>query len=256
MTHICVGNLTIIGSDNGLSPERPQANIWTNAGILLTGNLGTNFSEILIKIQTLSFKKLYLKISSGKWRPCCLGLSVIINRDHSAYVLSQREISYIVMTSFIGRANTQYNPIINKQQNVISFNFMITGYMCSRLNLLSFRIIFDILIFKAPYEWVPDLLFWGKIILFKCITKNNLGSHHVDCGSLNHCGLLLWQPSIPIVSPIHWYHYVKVGVLEKVDPYLFPNLGFPDNLKCTPLNPWLSWSQAMCIQVLDKNGQR
>ena len=40
VTHICVGNLTIIGSDNGLSPERPQAIIWTKAGILLIGPLG------------------------------------------------------------------------------------------------------------------------------------------------------------------------------------------------------------------------
>ena len=46
----CVGNLTIIGSDNGLSPGRHQAIIWTNAGILLIGPLGTNFSEILIEI--------------------------------------------------------------------------------------------------------------------------------------------------------------------------------------------------------------
>ena len=30
--HICVGNPTIIGSDNGLSPGRRQAIIWTNAG--------------------------------------------------------------------------------------------------------------------------------------------------------------------------------------------------------------------------------
>ena len=50
MTHICVGNLTIIGSDNGLSPGRRQAIILTNAGILLIGPLGTNFSEILIEI--------------------------------------------------------------------------------------------------------------------------------------------------------------------------------------------------------------
>ena len=35
VTHICVGNLTIIGSDNGLSPDRRQAIIWINAGILL-----------------------------------------------------------------------------------------------------------------------------------------------------------------------------------------------------------------------------
>ena len=45
VTHICVSKLTIIGSDNGLSPERRQAIIWTNAGILIIGPLGTNFSR-------------------------------------------------------------------------------------------------------------------------------------------------------------------------------------------------------------------
>ena len=55
VTHICVGNLTIIGSDDGLSPGRRQAIIWTNAGILLIGPLGTNFNEILIEIYTFSF---------------------------------------------------------------------------------------------------------------------------------------------------------------------------------------------------------
>ena len=47
VTHICVSKLTIIGSDNGLSPGRRQAIIWTNAWILLIGPLGTNFSDIL-----------------------------------------------------------------------------------------------------------------------------------------------------------------------------------------------------------------
>ena len=69
VTHICVSKLTIIGSDNGLSPGRRQAIIWTNAGILSIGPLGTNFSEILIEILTFSFKKMHLKMSSGKWRP-------------------------------------------------------------------------------------------------------------------------------------------------------------------------------------------
>ena len=44
VTHICVGKLAMIGSDNGLSPARRQAIIWTNAGILLIGPLGTNSS--------------------------------------------------------------------------------------------------------------------------------------------------------------------------------------------------------------------
>ena len=42
MTHISVCNQTIIGSDNGLLPGRHQAIIWTSAGILLIGPLGTN----------------------------------------------------------------------------------------------------------------------------------------------------------------------------------------------------------------------
>ena len=50
VTHLSVGKLTIIGSNNGFSPKRRQAIIWTNAGILLIGPLGTNFSEILIEI--------------------------------------------------------------------------------------------------------------------------------------------------------------------------------------------------------------
>ena len=78
VTHICVGKLTIIGSDNGLSPERRQATIWTNAGILLTGPLGTNFSDILIEIQTFSFKKIRLKMSSAKCCSFCLGLNVLM----------------------------------------------------------------------------------------------------------------------------------------------------------------------------------
>ena len=77
VTHIYVGNLTIIGSDNGLSPGRRQAIIWTSAGILLIGPLGTNFSEILIEILTFSFKEMRLKVSSAKWRPYCLGLNVL-----------------------------------------------------------------------------------------------------------------------------------------------------------------------------------
>ena len=49
VTHIGIGNLTIIASDNGLLPGQHQAIIWTNDGIL----------------------------SSSKWWPFCLGLNVL-----------------------------------------------------------------------------------------------------------------------------------------------------------------------------------
>ena len=71
VTYICVGKLTIFSLDNGLSPDRHHAIISTNDGIFLTmliGPLGTNFSQILIKINTMSFKKMHLKMSSDS---CC-----------------------------------------------------------------------------------------------------------------------------------------------------------------------------------------
>ena len=77
VTHICAGNLTNIGSDNGLSPGRRQAITWTNVGMMFIVPLGTHFSEMLVEIQTFSFKKIHLKMSSGKWRPFCLGLNVL-----------------------------------------------------------------------------------------------------------------------------------------------------------------------------------
>ena len=81
-THICVSKLTIIGSDNGLSPGRRQAITWTNDGILLIGPLGTNFSEILSKIHSL-------KTSSAKWRPFCLGFHVLTDWSHFADDISK-----------------------------------------------------------------------------------------------------------------------------------------------------------------------
>ena len=77
VTHICVSKLSIIGSDNGLSPDRRQAIIYTNAGILLIGTLGTNFNDVLIEIHTFSSKNIHFKMSSGKWRPFCPGLNVL-----------------------------------------------------------------------------------------------------------------------------------------------------------------------------------
>ena len=91
VTHICVGKLTVIGSDNGLSPGRRQAIIWTNAVILLIGPLGTKLSEISIKIKTFSLKKIRLKLSSAK---CCsfrLGLNVL---THYGLVVSYEVVDH------------------------------------------------------------------------------------------------------------------------------------------------------------------
>ena len=62
--HTCVVNRVSIGSNNGLSPIRRQAIIWTNTGLLSIGPIGTNFGEILIK--PFSFKKMRSKMSYVK----------------------------------------------------------------------------------------------------------------------------------------------------------------------------------------------
>ena len=90
VTHICVIKLTIVASDNGLSPGRRQAIIWTNVGILLIGPLGINFSENLIEIYTFSFRKMHLKMS-GKWRPFCLGLNELNMSDCYVILMAFRQ---------------------------------------------------------------------------------------------------------------------------------------------------------------------
>ena len=84
VTHIGVSKLTINGSDNGLSPGRRQAIIWTNAGILLIGPVGTNFIEILIEICTFSLKKnalenIVCEMAAMLSRPQCFNWLSITN---------------------------------------------------------------------------------------------------------------------------------------------------------------------------------
>ena len=77
VTHICVSKLTIIGSDNGLSPGRHQAITWTKAVSLLIWPLGTNFSEILIEIQNIfvqenAFENVVCEMSAILSQPQCV----------------------------------------------------------------------------------------------------------------------------------------------------------------------------------------
>ena len=77
MTHIWVSKIIIIVSDNGLSPGRRRSIIWTNAGILLTGPLGTNFSENFNRnsnflIQENAPENIVCAIASILFRPQCV----------------------------------------------------------------------------------------------------------------------------------------------------------------------------------------
>ena len=67
VTGLCEGNSPVTG-------EFPAQ----RAGILLIGPQGANFSEIVIELHALPFKKMHLKRSSAKWRLFCLGLNMLM----------------------------------------------------------------------------------------------------------------------------------------------------------------------------------
>ena len=74
-------NLSIIDPDNGLSPYRRQAIIWTNTGMLSSWPIGRIFDEHVLQTQQLSSKKMNWNTSSAKKRGVgaifCLGRNVL-----------------------------------------------------------------------------------------------------------------------------------------------------------------------------------
>ena len=114
MTHTCVGKLTIIGSDNGLSPDRRQAIIWTNVGILLIGPLWTNFSEILIGIRHFQSRKCIWKcrLRNGVHlsRPQCVKMPIVLRADWPWPSRSNLTVylhRFCVIEKFVRRAKTE-----------------------------------------------------------------------------------------------------------------------------------------------------
>ena len=81
-THICVSKLGAIDSDKGLSPVRCQLIIWKNAGLILTGPLGSYLSEIVIKAIFIQEKA--LEMSSAKQKPF-LSRSQCVNNNNVAH---------------------------------------------------------------------------------------------------------------------------------------------------------------------------
>ena len=77
VTHICVGKLTIIGSDNGLSPGRRQAIIWTNAGILLIRPLGIKLQWNFNRNSNIFIQENALENVVCQMASICLGLNVL-----------------------------------------------------------------------------------------------------------------------------------------------------------------------------------
>ena len=184
VTHICVGKLTIIGSDNGLSPGRRQAIIRTNAGILLIRPLGTNFSDFLVEILIFSFKKMRLKVSSAKRRPFCLGLNELIIQFHG--------------TIFGGK---KYYIFI---KNINGKHFVDDVFTCI--------FIMKITLFRFNFHWC---IFIMKITLFPLFRhnfhwKHNFSSFYQSRRSPKVVALFLLQTLVAI-----WYDFFNCMIQSK-----------------------------------------
>ena len=90
MTHTCVSNQTIIGWDNGVSPGRRQAIIWSNGGIIFIRTLGTNFSEMLSK-------KSYIVIHENSFQNVVCEMAAILSRSQCVKTLTPGKSSGITM---------------------------------------------------------------------------------------------------------------------------------------------------------------
>ena len=103
MTHICIGNLTIIGSDNGLSSGQHQAIAWTNVGILLIGPLGTNFSEMLfsqnsnIFIQENALQNVVCEMASILSRPQCVNRNALVIKHKNVFETDIYQITLLLI---------------------------------------------------------------------------------------------------------------------------------------------------------------
>ena len=120
VAHICVGNLPIIDSDDGLSPSRHQAIIWTNTGILLIWRLWTNVNESLIAIHFDSRKCIWKRRlrNGGHFVSASMCYNIILSTCHfvwyyTAAVITSQVVGLCYPDSKVHGANM--GPIWGRQ---------------------------------------------------------------------------------------------------------------------------------------------
>ena len=122
VTHICVGKLTIIGSDNGLAPGWCQAIIWTSVRILLIGHLG-----LVKKSQWNSDQNSNIFIQQNVFENVLSKMAAILSRPQCAKGRLQKmgqcplvdKITYIFGVKVIGPSRTNYSNIQTKHKQFL-----------------------------------------------------------------------------------------------------------------------------------------
>ena len=166
-----------IGSDNGLSPGRCQAIIQSNAGIFLLWPLGTEFSEILITIQNISFMKMNLTISSTKWWPSCPGVDeltlLVLNPEYSGrYVPILRQLYGSLLVTWYKKYFSARNIFFSARNIFLrkKYIFLRKKYIFSARNkFFSARNIFFSarnIFFRKKYLFPQEIFFSARNIFF------------------------------------------------------------------------------------------
>ena len=118
VTYICVGNLTTIGSDKGLSPGQRQAITWTNVGILLIGPPRNKLQWNVYRNSYIFTQENSFEIVVCKWRPFCLGLNVLTHRSWVTYICvckpGHHYVGILSEYSDISTTNVKYTHIMTK----------------------------------------------------------------------------------------------------------------------------------------------
>ena len=165
VTHICVSALTIIGSDNGLSPDRRQTIIWINVGVLLIRTLGTNFSELSSEIHIFSLRKMHLKMSSGKWRPFCLGLNEL-TACNSNQVYSTRFLASKPLTGLLPVWRWDSDQKVNSiSLSAFELRCFITHWCKYAYYILGKHIVYALLCFSVVWHNIPHFI--GNLLLWR-----------------------------------------------------------------------------------------
>ena len=140
------------------------------------GPLGTNFSDISIEICTFSFKEMFSKISSAKWRPFFLSLNVLIHWgwDKMATILQ----NYIFKCIFLDKNRSislmlslQFLPMV--QITSIPALVQIMTWRRSGAKSLSETLMVGLLtlIFVTRLQWVK--------YTYSVLVQNDLRCKHV-----------------------------------------------------------------------------
>ena len=171
MTHICVGNLTIIGSDNGLLPGQHQAIIWTNVGISSNGTLRTNFRENIREIHTFSFKKMNLKMSSGNWQPFCLSFNVLTHWGRVTHICVSR---LTITGSDNGLSPGRHQTIIWTNADILLIGPLGANFSENLIEILTFSFT-KIRLKVSSVKWRPFCLGFTVLSHWYCLTPYHLG---------------------------------------------------------------------------------